>query len=164
MLAAVVTLVLNNVPLTQAIEKAKAQLCLHPGHLETLIAIERAQLLAESEPNRADSIQKLGEGWVAEEALAISLYCALGGENFETGVVLAVNHTGDSDSTGAITGNILGAMYGVQSIPPRWLSSLELRDVIMAMADDLATFPEWDVSEHQESAECTFYWKRYPGG
>ena len=163
-LAAIVALVLNGMPLTEAIEKAKAQLCLHPGHLETLLAIERAQLLAECEPNRPDAIQKLGEGWVAEEALAISLYCALGAEDFEAGVVLAVNHSGDSDSTGAITGNLLGALYGAEAIPPRWLRSLELRDVIMAMADDLATFPEWDVGEHQASAECAFYWKRYPGG
>ena len=163
-LAAIVALVLNGMPLTEAIEKAKAQLCLHPGHLETMLAIERAQLLAECEPNQPDAIQKLGEGWVAEEALAISLYCALCAEDFEAGVVLAVNHNGDSDSTGAITGNLLGALYGVESIPPRWLSSLEMRDVIMAMADDLATFPEWDVGEYETSAECAFYRKRYPGG
>jgi ADP-ribosylglycohydrolase len=76
-LAAVVALLLDGIKLTEAIEHAKAQLCLHPAHLETLLAIERAQLLAECEPNRLDAIQKLGKGWVAEEALAISLYCAL---------------------------------------------------------------------------------------
>ena len=101
---------------------------------------------------------------MAEEALAISLYCALCAEDFESGVVLAVNHNGDSDSTGSITGNLLGAAYGVESIPPRWLDSLEMRDVIMEMADDLATFPEWDIGEYETSAECAFYWKRYPGG
>ncbi len=163
-LAAIVALVLNGIPLTEAIEKAKAQLCLRPGHLETLLAIERVQLLAECEPNQPDAMPKLGEGWVAEEALAISLYCALGAEDFEAGVVLAVNHNGDSDSTGAITGHLLGVKFGVEAIPPRWLGSLELRDVIMAMADDLATFPEWDVGEHETSAECAFYRKRYPGG
>ena len=78
--------------------------------------------------------------------------------------MLAVNHSGDSYSTRAITGNPLGAVYGVESIPPRWLSSLEMCDVIKAMADDLATFPEWDVGEYVDSPECRFYWNRYPGG
>ncbi len=163
-LAAMVALLLNGQSLTQAIEQAKAQLRLRPEHLETLRAVEHAQRLAEHEPNLPDAIQKLGEGWVAEEALAISLYCALSAEDFEAGIVLAVNHSGDSDSTGAITGHLLGVQFGVEAIPPRWLSSLELRDVIMAMADDLATFPEWDVGEHESSAECAFYCKRYPGG
>jgi ADP-ribosyl-[dinitrogen reductase] hydrolase len=163
-LAAIVALVLNGMPLAQAVEQAKAQLCLRPAHLETLLAIERAQLLAEGEPNQPDVIQTLGAGWVAEEALAISLYCALSTGDFEAGVVLAVNHAGDSDSTGSITGNILGAMYGEESIPSRWLNSLELRHVIMAVADDLATFPEWDVGEYETSPECAFYWSRYPGG
>lgn len=163
-LAAIVALVLNGIPLTIAIEQAKAQLRSHPDHLDTLVAIEHAQVLAECEPNQTDAIQKLGEGWVAEEALAVSLYCALCAEDFEAGVVLAVNHNGDSDSTGSITGNLLGAAYGVESIPPRWLGSLEMRDVIVAMAGDLATFPEWEVGENETSAECGFYWKRYPGG
>ena len=151
-------------PLSEAIEKAKAQLCLHPRHRETLLAIERAQLLAECEPNQPDVIQKLGEGWVAEEALAISLYCALCAEDFEAGVVLAVNLDGDSDSTGSVTGNLLGALFGVEAIPSRWLDALELREVIYAVADVLATFPEWDVGEYVDSPECRFYWNRYPGG
>jgi ADP-ribosylglycohydrolase len=52
-------------------------------------------------------------------------------------VVLAVNHGGDSDATGAITGNILGAMLGVSAIPERCLKPLELKAVIEAVAEDL---------------------------
>ena len=89
----------------------------------------------------AIAIPVLGEGWVAEEALAISIYCALTAKNLEEGIVTAVNITGDSDSTGAITGNILGAMAGVAAIPSRWLAQLELREVIQIVAQDLVLLP-----------------------
>ena len=64
-----------------------------------------------------DNIHELGEGWVAEETLGISLYCALRHQDdFSAGVIAAVNHSGDSDSTGAVTGNILGALLGYAAI------------------------------------------------
>mgnify|MGYP001301478745 FL=1 len=40
--------------------------------------------------------------------------------------MLAVNHAGDSDSTGAITGNLCGAALGMDALPVRWLEGLEL--------------------------------------
>jgi ADP-ribosylglycohydrolase len=58
-------------------------------------------------------------------------------------VVLAVNHDGDSDSTGAIAGNLLGARLGVGAIPDAWLEPLELREAITTVADDLVAFPDW---------------------
>ena len=84
-------------------------------------------------------MERLGGGWVAEEALAIALYAALATEEFERGVVLAVNHGGDSDSTGAIAGSILGALLGPEAIPAPWLDRLELRDEIASLARTLAT-------------------------
>ncbi|MGI8546622.1 MAG: ADP-ribosylglycohydrolase family protein [Gemmatimonadaceae bacterium] len=101
-------------------------------------ALETALTLARSGPPTVQRVEQLGQGWVAEEALAIAVYCALvAGEDFEAGVRLAVNHSGDSDSTGAITGNILGTMLGVGAIPARWLASLELRSQITEIADDI---------------------------
>lgn len=86
----------------------------------------------------AQIIAKLGEGWVAEEALAIAIYCALKYRNdFEKAIVAAVNHSGDSDSTGSITGNILGALLGAEAIPAYYLDTLELRDVIEEITLDL---------------------------
>lgn len=84
------------------------------------------------------AIGQLGEGWVGDEALAIALYCALKYENnSEKAVIASVNHSGDSDSTGAITGNILGAYLGLERIPKRFLEHLELRNIILEVADDL---------------------------
>ena len=49
------------------------------------------------------------------------------------------HHSGDSYSTGAITGNILGALLGEQAIPRDWLDRLELREVIHQVGCDLFT-------------------------
>ncbi len=85
-----------------------------------------------------DAIRTPGEGWVAEETLPIAVYCALRHKNdFDKAVVAAVNHGGDSDSTGAVTGNILGAHLGASGIPEKFLTHLELKDTILEIADDL---------------------------
>lgn len=75
-------------------------------HLQELVdIIDRAIMLSENDAiDDLDNIHELGEGWVAEETLGISLYCALRHQdNFSAGVIAAVNHSGDSDSTGAVT-------------------------------------------------------------
>jgi ADP-ribosylglycohydrolase len=95
---------------------------------ESIAAVDQAVRLSASSLPASECLARLGEGWVAEEALAVALFCALRAESFEHGVVLAVNITGDSDSTGSLAGNILGAALGEQSIPRRWLEVLELRE------------------------------------
>lgn len=99
--------------------------------------------LADSAVPDLEAIHALGEGWVAEEALAIGLLCSLRHENdFEGAITSAVNHGGDSDSTGAIAGNIVGAHLGLAGIPQHYLEHLELRDTISNIADDLFTGPQ----------------------
>ena len=84
--------------------------------------------------------------------------------NFRHGVTLAVNHDGDSDSTGAIAGNLLGAMHGAKAIPASWLEPLELREVISEMAEDLFAFPDWDIGEFARDRETSErLWHKYPG-
>ena len=109
------------------------------GHLDELVAlINRAIALAEGNGNDIDCIHELGEGWVGDEALAIAIFCALRYQNdFSAGVIAAVNHRGDSDSTGAIAGNILGAHLGYAAIDDKWKKDLELSDVILELSGDL---------------------------
>ena len=90
-------------------------------------------------PSEPIAVQALG--WVADEAVA-SPILRFGCTQFDEAVVLAMNHSGDSDSTGAITGNICGALNGVAAIPGRWLEPLELSAEITAIADDLAAARE----------------------
>ena len=85
-----------------------------------------------------EAIQQIGEGWVAEETLAIAVYCcAKYFDDFEKAMIASVNHGGDSDSTGAVTGNILGAAIGYEAIPEHFKADLQLHDVILHVADDL---------------------------
>lgn len=103
--------------------------------------VEKMQLAVELSrgdcPDR-EGIAMLGEGFVAEEALAMAVYCCLRHpDDFAGAVQAAVNHDGDSDSVGAITGNIMGTYLGVEAIPKYYLEQLELRDVIEELARDL---------------------------
>ena len=52
-------------------------------------------------------------------------------------MIASVNHKGDSDSTGAVTGNILGAVCGYERIEDKWKNNLELKGLILETADRL---------------------------
>lgn len=149
--------------LDESVRTALDLLAGEAGHEESTNAIVSACDLARSRPGDIGAIRMLGEGWIAEEALAIGLYCALSVIGFREGVVLAVNHGGDSDSTGSIAGQLLGAMHGIESVPTGWLKKLELAVVIEAVADDLATVAEWQLDDESPSGEDDFYFARYPG-
>jgi ADP-ribosyl-[dinitrogen reductase] hydrolase len=157
-LAVMVFALADGATLMEALEHAKTILVGHQGHKETLQALDEAVRLSTSGISHHEAISRLGEGWVAEEALAISFYCALVAENLEKAIVLAVNHDGDSDSTGAITGNHLGTVLGVNAIPERWLKLLELKPVIEAVAEDL-----WSCSAWTSLSNDRDLWERYPG-
>jgi ADP-ribosylglycohydrolase len=134
------------------------------GHEETADAILQAMQLAARGESAERAIAELGGGWIAEEALAISIYCAATAENFSGGVINAVNHSGDSDSTGSITGNLLGVILGEEVIPDTWLDSLELKNVIVELADDLHDFRSWEIG--MWAVDDTFdkqIWEKYPG-
>ena len=101
--------------------------------------INKAIELSKSNINDIDAINQLGKGWVAEEALAIALYSCLKYEDsFENAVVCSINHDGDSDSTGSIAGNIIGAVLGLNSIPNYYVDNLELKDTILEISHDLS--------------------------
>jgi len=76
-----------------------------------------------------------------EEALAISLYCSLKfTDDWLGGTLAAVNHSGDSDSTGSITGAILGTMNGLKAIPVSFIERLENQGQIKKMTDTCTNF------------------------
>lgn len=82
------------------------------------------------------NIESIGGGWVAEETLAIAIYCILKyNKNFEKSIIASVNHSGDSDSTGAVTGNLIGAILGKDKIPNKFIDNLELVDLITECAE-----------------------------
>lgn len=85
---------------------------------------------------------------------------------------LAVTHGGDSDSTGSIAGNILGALHGTEGLPTHLLEQLEGKSTIERIATDLATITNaphevftYSVKPNQFPApSISDEWsKRYPG-
>ena len=99
-------------------------------------ALEQAvELAASGAPATPETVERLGAGWVAEEALAIGLFAALTfPQDFPAAVRLAVNHSGDSDSTGSICGNIAGALVGAAGIPRSFCHEVELRREVRRLA------------------------------
>ena len=136
-LASVICRIMGGVALSSAIEATLPVLREWKNHEETVAAVLDATRLAEQGKVEPELVETLGGGWIAEEALAIGLYCALATASLEDAVILAVNHSGDSDSTGSIAGSVAGTVSGPAAIPGRWLELLELREAIEAIAADL---------------------------
>lgn len=111
---------------------------------ETKNAIDRAR--EASRDGTPETVEALGGGWVAEEALSIALYACLCAKDPETGWQIAVTHSGDSDSTGAIAGAMLGIMHPDAVMEHRWRRQVECGDVIDRLARDLAWLSGPDVT------------------
>ncbi|MFI5718442.1 ADP-ribosylglycohydrolase family protein [Nocardia sp. NPDC051750] len=123
-----------------ALDQITARLRAVPGGEETVAALNHAVTVADSGPATAEGVEQVGQGWVAEECLAIAVYCALHAErtgDVRGALLLAVNHSGDSDSTGAVAGNLVGAGHGLSALPAEWAGAVEGRDVLIQVADDL---------------------------
>lgn len=141
--------------LPEAIDLTIKRLQEEKGAEETIGKLREAVRLATCGEDSVVCIGRLGEGWVGEEALAIAVFCALRAKDLEDGICMAVNITGDSDSTGSIAGNLLGAMYGSNAIPPRWLESLELRQAITTIAEDILFIHDSTLSASDSMPKAT---------
>jgi ADP-ribosyl-[dinitrogen reductase] hydrolase len=165
-LAATVAALRVGATLEEALAQATADLRGRAGHEEVLASVEAARSLAARGLPTPERVESLGGGWVGEQALAIGVYCALAADDPGQALLLAVNHSGDSDSTGSITGNLLGAKHGMAAVPAHLLSGLELAEVITRVADDLVDsfFGEGVGDEYEEIDDRVAGWlARYPG-
>ena len=128
-------------------------------YLEEFVDImNKAVKLSASDIDDETAVKSLGEGWVAEETLAISVYCALKyHDDFEKAIITSVNHSGDSDSTGSVCGNIMGAVHGYENIPEKFKKNLELKDLILEMADDL--YNDCQIDEYTVDKDEAWYYK-----
>jgi ADP-ribosylglycohydrolase len=137
--AALVDRMVSGVELPIALQQTITQLAAFPAGAEIVAALTRAVELSEGVAT-AEKVEQVGAGWIAEECLAIAVYCALyAARTGDTrgALLLSVNHSGDSDSTGAVAGNLIGAAHGVSGLPMDWASEVEGRDVLVQVADDL---------------------------
>jgi ADP-ribosylglycohydrolase len=138
--AALIDRIMGGVQLRHAVHQTIAQLTGGPGAEETVRAMQLALSVAEEGEPSSERVEQVGEGWIAEECLAIAVYCALVAEQTADprgALLLSVNHSGDSDSTGAAAGNLIGAIHGLSALPLAWAGRLEGRDELIQVADDL---------------------------
>jgi ADP-ribosylglycohydrolase len=155
--AVLVQRLIRGEPLREALRRARELLAGYAGHEPTEQLLASASDLArEGVPTGERLKEQLGSGWNAHEALAIAVCAALATESISSAVTTAVNHSGDSDTTGAVCGTIVGARYGQTAVPGVWLRDLQQREVLETAAREALTeFGE------QPSDEASFL-ERYP--
>jgi ADP-ribosyl-[dinitrogen reductase] hydrolase len=136
-MAQIVREIVDGVSPLEAANRSLVALEKWADHGETNDAIQGAIGLAESVTTpSAEHITSLGEGWIAEEALAIGLYSCLVSDTYEEAICLAANHSGDSDSTASIAGQIFGAWKGVDCISKKWIEQLDVYDPLSRLVED----------------------------
>jgi ADP-ribosylglycohydrolase len=165
--AVIVRALAEGASLTDGVADALMFLRPWPGHEETTAALTAAQDAAAAGPPAPGIVERLGAGWVAEEALAIGVYAALAFPDpgqVRDALLLAVNHSGDSDSTGSICGNLTGAWHGREALPDDWLRTLEGRAAIEQVAADFAVigWPDW--RQRSDARTVTRLEAAYPPG
>lgn len=158
----------DDIALSDAVLDMKEALCrqfANRKHLsEQIDLIDKAIAFSKEDMDDLEAIRELGQGWVGEETLAIAVYCSLKySDDLDKALIASVNHSGDSDSTGAVTGNILGAYLGLKGIPQKYLDNLELKEIILEIADDL--YNDCRISEygsyHDEIWEQKYIYNTY---
>jgi len=137
--AALIASIFNGKGLEESAQESLRILSRYDNYEASYELLFQAIALSKSDVPHKEAIEMLGYGFVGSEAMAISLYCALKNPiNLKEALIMAVNHSGDSDSTGSITGNILGLLIGLDTVPTAWIDYLELTGEISKLAMDLS--------------------------
>ncbi|WP_254840159.1 ADP-ribosylglycohydrolase family protein [Natronomonas marina] len=89
-------------------------------------------------PDRVDAGTLPNSGYVVH-TLQTALHDALTADSAEEAIVTAVDRGGDTDTIGAVAGAVAGARFGADSLPDRWLETLEYRNDLELLAQALAT-------------------------
>lgn len=106
------------------------------GKVPAVVDVDPRRVLVDLQQDDA----ALGEGWVAEEAVAAALYCAWRHpDDYRAAVLLAANTDGDSDSLACIAGSIVGARVGLSGIPDEWIRDVENSAYLIDVGRRLAT-------------------------
>jgi ADP-ribosylglycohydrolase len=106
-----------------------------PGAPDLARRLGQVKELRDADPAHALSQAGLGEGWVAEEAVASALWCfQRSPDDFARTVLTAANTDGDSDSIATIAGSISGAFNGAAAIPAPWRAGVERSTMLRDLA------------------------------
>lgn len=106
------------------------------NHQVDRIKSNKIQAIARGDYRTKSEDQIRGSGYVVA-SLEAALWCFDCSDSFEEAILRAVNLGDDADTTGAVCGQIAGAFYGEQGIPPKWQEKLAMVGMIRRMADSL---------------------------
>lgn len=132
-LATIIHYLVDGKDLLEAVQLSDGLLTGYRNYQETQDKIFKAMELSQNELDPTEAVEILGQGWIAEEALGIGLYAALKGNDFKNVIRIAANHSGDSDSTASIAGQIYGAWHGPFDIPDEWIKALDVYDILQGL-------------------------------
>lgn len=153
-LATIIYYIIEGLEIEEAVNKTIEKLQEHEGSDDCINLLKKAVELSKQGEPGIDKINQLGQGFMAKETIAIGVYCALAyQDDFKKAILLAVNHDGDSDSTAAVTGNILGAYLGIDQIEAELVERIEVASEIKQISEDILTRYE----------ESETWKKKYPG-
>jgi ADP-ribosylglycohydrolase len=104
------------------------------GWDECLAALDRLDAALAAPDDGGDACLLTGAGWVAEEALATAVYCAVRHVDEPVAALArAATTSGDSDSIACLTGAFLGAALGVAAWPAEWAERIEYADQLRTL-------------------------------
>jgi ADP-ribosyl-[dinitrogen reductase] hydrolase len=141
-LAYLIRLLISGYWIETAVPLMLSYLHQRPDTEAILSIVQKAVALSKDDQTPVtEAVASLGQGWVAEEALAIAIYAALRGSFYEDVLSIAANHDGDSDSTASIAGQIYGAGSGdkfVLGLSSRneWTKRLDVAELLEKLLDD----------------------------
>jgi len=101
-------------------------------------ALKGSYELARSNLSDEEALQKIGQGWYADETFALAYFCILRyPDDYKKAIRTAVNITGDSDSVGSVAGGIIGARLGIEAVPSFWIEALKEKEKLEEMVAPL---------------------------
>ena len=105
------------------------------GWDECLDVLARLDAALARPDDGGDPCRHTGEGWIAEEALATALYCAVRhADDPVTALARAATTAGDSDSIAALAGAFVGAAHGMPAWPAEWATRIEYADQLTTLS------------------------------
>jgi ADP-ribosyl-[dinitrogen reductase] hydrolase len=107
-----------------------------PNYWKSKPLPQEVKLIANGSYKTKTSLDIIPSGYVLH-TLESALWAFYNSSSFEEGMLLAINLGGDSDSIGAVYGQLAGAYYGIQAIPEKWASTIAKKDLIIDFAKRL---------------------------
>jgi ADP-ribosylglycohydrolase len=141
--AVMLRLAADGLPLAASAREAASFVAQKPGGTEIVRLIEEAMAFTGSRTITRDQVERLGGGWVAEECLLIGLAAALMDADIATRISVSAHHSGDSDSTASVCGQLIGASLGRRVLEEDVLlagsfARLDVADAMSEVLGDLA--------------------------